>query len=528
MRKNTKKWGENMKKRGAVGTYLVLVAAVLLSKVLGMARNMLLSRFYGTATPMADAFIAASNLPLTLYDVTLGTAIASAFVPVFNEKLTKNGKAQAERFGSNFLNITVLIAGLVTLLGILFPQVVLSLTAGGLEGEALGYAVNLVRIILPVMCIATGVYIFIGILQSYNSFVAPALVSLVFNVVTILYFLVFDRYFGIYGLGVAFTLGWLLQLFFLLPSLYKKKFRYSPVLSFRDGDIRRVLILTLPLFVAALAQPINQLISSNISSTLGQGMLSSVNYAYQAYFIVAGIFSYCLTNLFFPEMSRCFSRGDQAAAEGICRKMLGSISVIVLPIMAFMIGNSKPVIRLLYEGGEFTAEDTARVGTLLAIYACAMLFYSYQEILNKYFYSMQKVYGPVITALAGIGTNLAVSLVASRYWGVYGLALGTLAAALVMAGVLLILTRRATPGALNRGLLFGIGKDLVAAAGLFVAGREVRILLEGLMSGKTGSLLGLLGGFAAGALVYLGILLLLGSEELKELLQMVKNRKNKA
>ncbi len=517
-----------MKKRGAVGTYLVLVAAVLLSKVLGMARNMLLSRFYGTATPMADAFIAASNLPLTLYDVTLGTAIASAFVPVFNEKLTKNGKEPAERFGSNFLNITVLIAGLVTLLGILFPKAVLNLTAGGLQGEALGYAVNLVRIILPVMCIATGVYIFIGILQSYSSFVAPALVSLVFNVVTILYFLIFDRHFGIYGLGAAFTIGWLLQLFFLFPSLYKNKFRYSPVLSFRDPDIRRVLVLTLPLFVAALAQPINQLISSNISSTLGQGMLSSVNYAYQAYFIVAGIFSYCLTNLFFPEMSRCFSRGDQTAAEGICRKMLGSISVIVLPIMAFMIGNSKPVIRLLYEGGEFTAEDTSRVGMLLAIYACAMLFYSYQEILNKYFYSMQKVYGPVITALAGIATNLAVSLVASRYWGVNGLAIGTLAAAFVMALVLLILTSRTTPGVLNRQLLFGIGKDLVAAAGLFVAGREVRILLNGFLAGKIGDILALLGGFIAGLLVYLVVLLLLGSTELKELLQLVKNRKNKA
>ncbi len=517
-----------MKKRGAVGTYLVLVAAVLLSKVLGMVRNMLLSRFYGTATPMADAFMAASTLPLTLYDVTLGTAIASAFVPVFNEKLTKNGKEPAERFGSNFLNITVLIAGLVTLFGLLFPKVILRITAGGLEGEALGYAVNLVRIILPVMCIATIVYILIGILQSYNEFVAPALVSLVFNIVTILYFLIFDRHFGIYGLGVAFTFGWLLQLFFLFPSLYKKKFRYQPVLSFKDPDILRVLVLTLPLFVAALAQPINQLISSNISSTLGQGMLSSVNYAYQAYFIVAGIFSYCLTNLFFPEMSRCFSRGDQPAAEGICRKMLGSISVIVLPIMAMMLGNSKPVIRLLYEGGEFTPADTARVGLLLTIYSAAMLFYSYQEILNKYFYSMQKVYGPVATAIAGILTNLGVSLLASRYWGVYGLAFGTLAAAFVMAAMLIVMTRRVTPGVLNRRLFFGIGKDLVAAAGLFVAAREVRILLEGLLGGKMGSLIGLVGGIAAGAVIYLVILLLLGSEELKELIQMIKNRKNKA
>ena len=90
-----------MKKRGAAGTYLILVAAVLLSKILGLVRNMLLSRYYG-ATAMADAFTAASSLPLIIYDVTVGTAIASAFVPVFNEKLTKTDRKQADRFGSNF------------------------------------------------------------------------------------------------------------------------------------------------------------------------------------------------------------------------------------------------------------------------------------------------------------------------------------------------------------------------------------------------------------------------------------------
>ncbi|MBQ7935493.1 MAG: hypothetical protein IJ333_04010, partial [Clostridia bacterium] len=284
-----------MKKRGVAGTYLVLVMAVLLSKVLGMVRTMLLARFYGVSA-MTDAFNAASSLPLIIYDVTVGTAIASAFVPVFNEKLTQGTKAEAEKFGSNFLNIIVLLSAVLAGMGMLFPEAALKIVAGGLEGDALAYAIHLVRIILPVMCIAAGVYIFVGILQSYEEFTGPALISLVSNLAMILYFLVFDRYFGIYGLGVAFTLGWLLQLLFLVPYLKKKKFRYSLTLNFKSSDIRRVLVLTLPLFVAALAQPINQLISTNISSTLAEGSLASVNYAYQAYFIVAGIFSYCLTN----------------------------------------------------------------------------------------------------------------------------------------------------------------------------------------------------------------------------------------
>lgn len=506
-----------MKKKGVAGTYLVLVAAVLLSKVLGLVRNMLLARYYGTSA-MTDAFQAASSLPLMIYDVTLGTAIASAFVPVFNDKLTKGTKQEAERFGSNFLNIVVILSAILVGVGVLFPEAALKIVASGLSGEALGYAVPLVRIILPVMCIAAGVYIFVGILQSYEEFTGPALISLVSNLAMIFYFLVLDRYFGVYGLGVAFTAGWLLQLVFLMPFLKKKSFRYSFTLDIRSPDIRRVLVLTLPLFVAALAQPINQLISTNISSTLEEGALSTVNYAYQAYFIVSGIFSYCLTNLFFPELSRCFSRGDTEGAKGICRGMLSTISAIVLPIMAFLAGNAKPVVQLLYQRGSFTAEDTARVAMLLSVYTAAMIFYSYQEILNKYFYSMQKVKLPVITAFIGIAVNLGVSLVAVRFWGVYGLALGTVAAAVVMAILLWCFTARVTPGVLNRSLFYEIGKDLIAAMALFVVAREVRVWL----SGAAGTLLGLLGGLMAGLLVYLLILVLLGSKDLKKLQNMIK------
>ncbi len=512
-----------MKKRGAVGTYLILVAAVLLSKVLGLVRNMLLAGHYGVSA-MTDAFNAASSLPLNLFDITLSAAIVSAFVPVFNEKLTQASREEADRFGSNFFNIIALIAAFLAALGMIFPKAALKLVAGGLSGEALSYAVVLIRIIMPVVLIAAGVYVLVGILQSYGEFTGPALISLVSNLVMVVYFLFLDRYFGIYGLGAAFTVGWLAQLVFLLPYLKKKKFRYSFTLDLRSPDLRRVLTLTLPLFVAALAQPINQLISTNIGSTLEEGVLSSVHYAYQAYFIVAGIFSYCLTNLFFPEMSRCFARGDTEAAKGICGNMLGSISAIVLPIMAFMGGNSRALIRLLYERGSFNAEDTRRVGLLLCIYCVAMIFYSYQEILNKYFYSMQKVRVPVVTAFIGVAVNLAVSLWSVRKLGVYGLALGTVAAALVMAVLLLIFTVRTTPGVLNRSVLFGIGKDLAGAMGLFITARELRIIIEKAMGGLRGTVVGLAVGFLAGILVYALILWLTGSKELKSLLNMSKKK----
>ena len=139
---------------------------------------------------------------------------------------------------------------------------------------------------------------------------------------------------------------------------------------------------------------------------------------------------------------------------------------------------------------------------------------------------MQKVNLPVITAAAGIAVNLGVSLLTVRYFGVYGLALGTVAAAVVMAILLWCFAAHTSKGILNRKLFFGIGKDIVGAMGLFITAREIRILIEGHLAGTLGTALGLLSGLIAGLAVYFILLKLLGSEELKTLAKMIKRPKN--
>ncbi len=433
----------NSKKKNSVLIYLVLVSAVLLTKVLGLLRGILLSNSYGTGIE-ASAFTAVSNLPLILFDVTFGTAISSAFVPVFNEKLSKDGSEKANRFASNFLNIIVAFSFVIVLLGVLFPKTAVMLVASGFSGNetAMNLASQLMRIIMPIMSFACATFIFVGILQSYEEFIAPALVSLFSNLSMILYFITLDGKFGIHGLAVAFVIGWMLQFAFLLPFLKKKKFNYSFVFDFKSRDIYKVAILTLPLFVAALAQPINQLISSNLSSSVSQNGVATVNYAYTAYYIVAGVFSYALTNMYFPEMSRRFAKKDIDGATTICQDMLSNITAIILPIMAFMAACAHPIIKILYERGEFTATDTKNVSVILSIYVIGMVFLSWQDILNKFFYSMQKSVIPMICAAVGIVINLCFSIVLTKSFGLAGLAMSTVIAGVVMTLILSIFSHK--------------------------------------------------------------------------------------
>lgn len=512
----------NMKKKGNIFVYIILVAAVLLTKILGLARNILLSAYYGTGIE-ASAFSAVSNLPLIVFDVTFGTAISAAFVPVFNEKLSVQGNKDANRFASNFLNIVLLFSAAIAVLGIAFPKAAVMFVASGFDNNAntLSLASELMRIIMPIICFACGTFIFVGILQSYGQFIAPALVSLFSNLSMILYLIYVNNVFGIKGLAVAFCLGWSLQFLFLIPFLKQKKFKYSFVLDFKSPEIKKVAILTLPLFVSALAQPINQLISTNLSSGVSESGVATVNYAYNAYFIVAGVFSYALTNMFFPEMSRRFACKDTDGATVICRDMLSTITAIIMPIMVFLFSCSVPVIRIIYQRGKFTAQDTLSVAALLTIYSIGMIFLSWQDILNKYFYSMQKSVVPMIAAAIGIALNFALSILLTPAYQLKGLAISTVISGIVMTAVLCLFSLRYTRKIFDRRFVIELIKLISAGIVLYF----VCTFMLGLFDFETSNIMQILYIaviFIAAVIVYFIALILLRSNNISNILKLFK------
>lgn len=512
------------KKRGAA-TYILIVACILLTKVLGMVRGMFLSAYYGTGSEAA-VFQAVSKLPLTLYDVTLGTAIVSAFIPVFNERLSKDGKDSANRFASRFLSIAGILSAVLCAVGMCFPRLYVKIVASGFDGAQMALAMRMTRLILPVILFATAAYVFIGILQSYGEFTAPALVSLFTNLTLIVYFLFFNRFFGIEGLAAAFTVGWSLQLVFLLPFIIRRGFRFHTGGRLFDKDMLRVLLLTLPLFVSSLAQPINNVISTNLSSGLGEGALSTLNYAYDAYFILAAVFASAMTNLYFPEMSRHFAAGNRAGAADIGGQMLKTVSAIILPITAFVFACGEPIIRLLYQRGAFTAENTAAVTACLQIYCLGMLALSAQEILNKFFYSMQNSWVPMVAAVGGIALNLGCSFWFVGQFSQYRLlAWATVISGWFMALVLVVFALIFKTGLIKKSLFVSLGKTLAAALCMGAAAYGVRRLGElWLGRGMIGSLVVTLCALALGAAVYFGALWCLRSEELGELKKMRRKK----
>ena len=194
----------------------MVMAITLLGKVLGLYRDHLMAVHYGTTGMEAKAFYIASRIPRVFFDVVFASAIAACFIPVFSEYLTKK---EAFRFGGNFLSVMALLTAVLTVLGMVFAQPLVTLFADGYDAETAALAASLTRAMFPTVLFTGVAFSFVGILQSMDRFNIPALISTVSNLVIIGYFFFLDDRFGVYGLAAAYLVGWLLQALIQVPTL---------------------------------------------------------------------------------------------------------------------------------------------------------------------------------------------------------------------------------------------------------------------------------------------------------------------
>lgn len=455
-----------MTKKRAAGTVGFIFIAIMLSKVLGQVREMVIASLYGT-NMAANAYVVASQLPVNFFDMILGSAISSAFIPVYNMFIEKDGEKRANLFASRFLNLVLLITGLMAILGVLFSGNIIQLFAPLMDDMTKNLAASLLKIMFP-MVIFTGLaFTLVGLLQSLGEFRIPAVMSLVSNLACILYLLTLNNRFGIYGLAVALTLGWVLQFAIMIYPARKRGYQYSLRAGVKDEGIKKVAMLALPVLFASWVQPINATINISIASGMENGGVAALNYANRLYIIAASVFAVSLTNYIFPKLSRLSVSGEKAAWSAVFAKSMKIVLLLVTPVVVIFLLQSKEIIRIIYQRGEFGEYAVELTSSALLFYSIGMLWFSLQEIFNKAFYSVQDTRTPMISAIGGILTNVALSFLLSRYLGIKGLALAASISAMVWSIFSYFrIRRRLEKGSFQR---LQLGKIIIMGAAAAVA-----------------------------------------------------------
>ena len=498
----------------------LIMMITLLGKVLGLVRDMLLGHNFGTGMESA-AFLTASRIPRTFFDAIFAAAISASFIPVFTERMEQKGQEDAFRLSRCFFTWMGLLTAAMSLVGMAFAEPLVGVLAQGFDAETAALCARLLRILFPTVFLTGLAFSMVGVLQSMGEFYIPAALSVASNGIIILYYLLFCRRFGIYGLAWAFLLGWAAQALMQMPWLFRHGFHYRP--CFRHPALKSVFTLMVPVMVSTWIQPVNQLISTRFASFLFEGAgASAMEYANTLYTMVAGILVLSITNVMFPEMSRLSSVGQDEELGQLIGGTLRGMLFLLLPMTSGLMLLSEPLVRLLYQYKTWDAFSTQITARALCFMSLGMVGYGIQNVLSRAFYAQQNGKVPMISGAVSIVVNLVLCLVLSSRLDVAGLAIATAASSAVSAILLLIPTLRRYPKMMNRQFWSGMLKMLLCTAAMAVAVWAVgHVLSLHLGDGLIARVLQVGLPTVSGVIVYFLLAVVLRLEELQAVLRRI-------
>lgn len=496
---------------------------ILLSKLMGLLRDVLIARNYGT-TEFAIAYETASKLPVTIFDFVLGGVVTSAFIPIYNSISVKKGKKDALDFLSSYINLILLITGAIALIGEIFAPLLINLIAPELSAETAALSAFLTRIMFPMVIFVGLAFSFVGFLQSEGEFNLPAVISLVSNLIMICYLLTLSDRFGVVGLSVAMLVGWAMQALVQLPSALKKGLRYSPRSPINTPEIKRAAKNTLPILIATWTTPLCSLINTRIASGIEGGRaITALGYANKLYIIIVGLFSFVATNLLFPYFAKSAASGNRDEADRMTRVSIRTLVFIIAPISVGVALLARPFISLIYENGTFTPSDTLLTAEALRCYSAGMIFAAISEVLTKSFFAVEQNRIPMFSSLVSMSVNILLVVIFGDYLSTGGVALVTsIVSAVNMVFNLIFACRKKliTPSKSDAiDLTKSVISALVMGAGILIFNKYVTF------GGKIASLLV---PTLAGVAIYALSVLILRSSEMELLIKFIGGRNSKS
>jgi putative peptidoglycan lipid II flippase len=503
--------------------------ATAASRVVGLLREVIAASYFGVQGAMS-AFTVAFLVPNLIRALFADAALQPAFVPVFTEQLEKKNYREAFRLASTLLLLVTMVLGVIAALFILFAPVVMPLFVPGFNEQLQDLTVSLSQVLFPILVLLGISGVVVGILNSYDRFGAFAISPLFWNLTIILVLVVVEPMLSeddrIYAYAIGILAGTAVQLAIPAFDLRNTPFKFNWSFAWRDRGVRRVLLLMLPVTISLGLINFNFLISAMIGSLVSTEAPAAIEKAFRIYQLPQGIFSVAVATVLFPTLARFASRGAIDELRGTLANGMRLILFVLVPAAAAILALSEPIIRLIYQRGEFGPEATTLVASALFWFAFSLPTNGLYLLQTRTFFGLQKPW--MATKLAAL--DLIVSTVAAlalyKPFGIGGIVAGTgIGTTVAMAAQAVILRREL--GGLELGrLLDATVRILIASAALAGVSYLIWDLLDAeLGSDLLGQLISLGVGLTVGAAAYLLAARLLRMPELEQIMRLVRRRR---
>ncbi|MDD5016114.1 MAG: murein biosynthesis integral membrane protein MurJ [Atribacterota bacterium] len=422
----------------------IVILATLFCRILGLGREIVISNRFGAGIE-TDAFFIAFMIPNLLRSFLGEGALNSAFIPIFTEYLTNHDRKKAEYFASNVLSILMIILIIIVILGILGAPLLIDIIAIGFKNNLYKYqlAINLTRIMFPYIGFVAVAALFMGILNSYDHFLVPALAPAMLNISVIIFALALSFKYGIFSIAWGVVLGGLGQALIQAPILIRKKIKYNFVVNFNDPGTKKMLKLLIPAMVGLAITEINVVVDRTIASTLIDGSISALYYANRLIQFPLGVFGIAISIAIFPTLAKHIAKNNIPEFKKSLIFGLRMLLFTTIPSVVGLIVLKDSLIRLIYEHGTFNRVASNMTASALLYYSIGLFAYACVRLITMSFYALKDAKTPVKIGIYIVFINIVLDLILVRYLAHSGLAFATSIAAILNLIILLkVLTDR--------------------------------------------------------------------------------------
>jgi putative peptidoglycan lipid II flippase len=432
-----------------VKKFATVASGTLMSRVLGFTREMLMAAAVGTG-PVADAFYAAFQFPNTFRRLFAEGAFNAAFVPLFAKEIEANGVDGAKRFSEEVFGVlfTALLA-ITIVMELSMPLLVRYAIAPGFadQPEKLSVTVALATIMFPyLICMSLGAMM-AGMLNSLRRYFAAAVAPVFLNIILI-GVLAYAWHQGMDGPDVGYGLAWgVLAAGIVQLAIVWVAVRHAGVsIGFRrprlTANVKRLLWLALPAAITGGITQINTLIGTAIASAQDSAV-SSLSLADRVYQLPLGVVGIAVAIVLLPELARALKAGNMAEASNLQNRSVEFTLFLTLPAAAALLTMSEPIVRVLYERGAFTPDDTLLVARILAIFGLGLPAFVLIKAFTPGYFAREDTRTPMIFAAISVAVNVSTALWLFPSMGAPGIATASAIAGWVNAALLLsVLIRR--------------------------------------------------------------------------------------
>jgi putative peptidoglycan lipid II flippase len=475
------------------------------SRILGLVREMVASYYFG-ATGKINAFTVAFQLPNLVRALVADAALSSAFVPVFSELLEKGERKRAWRVASTLFWLMLLGLGGLTALFMLAAPLLMR----PFHPVDLNLAVGLSRVLFPIVALLGVSGIVVGILNSYEEFSIPALTPVFWNLAIIAGLVLgvpnahtTDAKLYVYAASIL--IGTVIQVLLPMPWLRGRDDRLHLVIDWRDPAVARTFKLMIPVTLGLGLINVNAVIDTLFASRFLDPNIAprAIDLAFRVYMLPQGMFSVAVATVLFPSLARLATRNDMNGFRHTVGIGLRQIAFLLVPASVASAVLAEPMVRLLYQRGDFKPAQTPVVAAALAAFSLGLVFNGAMLMLNRAFFSLQSNWVPTGIALGNLVINAGLDA-AFYHYGIWGIPLATSLVNIAGTAALLVLLRRRI-GRIELGeTVRAVALITVAASVLAIVAWPIWHVLDGALGRSTlAQVASLATALAAGGAAYL-------------------------